>query len=144
MVTFEALNEQNHKISELSHVLSNLIHNRSLCDTEVTSDLFFDYVKSVQEHLDLEDHDLYSNLLLHADLNVKNTANRFLSGSQEIKRVFKAYLKRWCRRQDLLIDDHDRFINETEEMFRLVLDRIQDETERLYPLIREIDDARAA
>jgi hypothetical protein len=45
----------------------------------------------------------------------------------------------------MLIKDHHTFVNETEDMFRLVLNRIQDETEQLYPLIRKVSgDSRVA
>jgi hypothetical protein len=36
------------------------------------------------------------------------------------------------------IAQHDRFLVDTEKFFHLILQRIQDETEKLYPLIREI------
>jgi len=51
------------------------------------------------------------------------------------------YTKQWCPRKNtgsLAIHDHERFLKETEEMFGLVLDRIQNETEKLYPLVREL------
>ena len=38
----------------------------------------------------------------------------------------------------LAIADHERFLKDLEEMFELVLDRIQMETEKLYPLVREL------
>ena len=34
--------------------------------------------------------------------------------------------------------NHDRFYEDTEKMFDLILQRIQDETEKLYPLIRKL------
>jgi hypothetical protein len=73
---------------------------------------------------------------------VKNTADRFLSGSVEIKKIFAEYVKEWCSQKDrvLTIRNHGDFVKETAEMFELVLDRIQRETEHLYPLIRKLDD----
>ena len=53
------------------------------------------------------------------------------------------YTKTWCPKKQagsLTIADHDRFLKDTEEMFELILDRIQDETEKLYPMIRELSD----
>ena len=71
-----------------------------------------------------------------------NTADRFLSGSVEIKRIFAAYLKDWCdeRKRELKIADHAAFVEDTNQMFGLVLDRIQRETENLYPLIRRLEE----
>ena len=138
MISFKELNEQNQKITELSRVLNLLISDRSICDTDTTCDLFFDYIAKVKEHLDVEERELYRELLTHSDMEVKNTATKFLSGSGEIKKVFKQYVKRWCRNKQLRIKDHDRFIAETHEMFEMVLDRIVHETEYFYPVVRSV------
>ncbi len=139
MVSFEELNRQNDKITELSNVLAYLINDRSICDTQVTCELFFEYVDKVKQHLELEEKELYQTLLAHKEGNVRNTAKMFLSGSSEIKRVFSQYLKRWCKNKELRIKDHEQFVSETREMFELVLRRIEDEVEHLYPTVREVN-----
>ena len=135
------LHLQIHKITELSNILTNLLSDRSLCDTEVTCELFFRYVDSVKDHLKNTDSNLYAQLLDHSDAHKNKVANLFISGSKEIKRIFSAYTKKWCNisRKELKIKKYDDFYNETIEMFELVLKRLQDETEHLYPLIS--DDA---
>jgi hemerythrin-like domain-containing protein len=140
MVTYDDLHQQNHKITELTNILHLLLQDRSLCDSEVTCSLFFDYVDRVKEHLDVTDNSLYARLLSSGDQRVKNTASRFMGGSKEIKRIFASYLKKWCklRQRELAIKQYDEFIAETSEMFEMVLDRIQDETEHLYPLVRQV------
>jgi len=140
MVTYDEINTQNDKITELSNVLGYLLADRSMCDTQVTCDLFFDYVDQVKEHMELSDKKLCGKLLVHADRSVTNTAKNFLSGSIEIKRIMSAYLKKWCRKgtKQLRIKDYDEFRADTEELFDLVLNRIQNETEHLYPLLRKI------
>ena len=40
------------------------------------------------------------------------------------------------------IGDYDAFAVETEEMFNLVLDRIQSESEKLFPMVREVTGER--
>lgn len=138
MISFKELNEQNEKITELSQVLSLLIMDRAICDTDTTCDLFFDYIDKVKAHLDVEERELYRELLTHSDAEIKNTANKFLSGSGEIKRVFKQYVKKWCRNKQLRIKNHDQFIAETNDMFDMVLDRIVNETEHFYPVVRDV------
>jgi len=135
------LHLQIHKITELSNILTNLLSDRSLCDTEVTCELFFRYVDSVKDHLKHTDSNLYAQLLDHSDAHKNKVANLFISGSKEIKRIFGAYTKKWCNlsTKQLRIKKYDDFYNETIEMFELVLKRLQDETEHLYPLIS--DDA---
>lgn len=147
MITYDELNSQNHKITELTNVLSYLLKDRQMCDTGICCDLFYQYRDRIKAHLDVVDH-TYSSLLSHSDNKVNNTARSFMGGSQEIKKIFTQYSKQWCakHKQELRISDHKKFIKETDDLFELVLNRIQDETEHLYPLIREIkgDKQRAA
>ena len=142
MITFAELHAQNHKITELSNVFLYLIRDRAMCDTEVACDLFFDYAKKVREHVDLVDKQLCGRLISYPDQSVKNTADRFMSGSPEIKRIFSSYLKDWCseKHKELNVRNHERFVEETNQMFTLVLERIQRETEHLYPLIRRLEE----
>lgn len=142
MIAFSQLHAQNHKITELSNVFIYLVQNREMCDTDTACDVFFEYAAKVKEHIELVDRELCGRLISHPDQRVKNTADRFLSGSIEIKRIFNQYLRGWCSesKRNLKIKDHDEFVKETEQMFALVLDRIQRETEHLYPLIRRLED----
>ena len=147
MITFEELNTQNHEITELTNVLSYLLADRAMCDTRICCDLFYRYGDRIKAHLDMVDH-TYTDLLTNSDTKINNTARMFMSGSQEIKHIFAKYTKTWCekRKHALHISSHDKFYEDTSKMFELILNRIQDETERLYPLIREIkgDSQRAA
>ncbi len=139
MLSFDELYDENHKISELSKVLSHLIQDRLLCDTSITSNLFFQYIEHVKHHLNVEEREIYQPLLMSSDNKIKNIANQFLSGSGEIKRVLRQYTKRWSKKNSLWIKDHRLFIQESRDIFTLVDARIINETERLYPLIRNLD-----
>jgi len=140
MITYEELHEQIHKITEISNVFLYLIEDRMMCDTEITCDLFFDYVGRVKDHLEVQDKTIYSAILHDGDASAKETAENFMSGSKEIKRIFQSYLKKWSKqgKHQLVISNYDDFSDETRDMFDLVLNRIQDETERLYPLVKSI------
>lgn len=144
MVSFSELHTQNHKITELSKVLLHIISERSLCDTDVTCDIFFDYTTKVKAHLDQEERELYRDLLTHSDSEVKATATKYLSGSADIKRILKSYLKHWCRNKNLRIKDHEKFVRESEDIFNLINDRISDEVENFYPMIRQINGNQMA
>lgn len=140
MVTYEELHAENHDITELSNILLYLFNERSMCDTDTCCELFNRYTDKVKQHIDRVDRNLYSNLLTHEDHDIQQLARNFMSGSQEIRKIMTAYMKEWCPRQqagDLSIGDHARFMKESEELFGLVLERIQNETEKLYPLVRE-------
>jgi len=141
VITYEQLHNQNHRITELSNILLYLFKDRSLCDTSTCCELFQRYMQQVKEHIDLVDKNLYGELLQNDDNYIRNTARNFMSGSQEIRRIMTQYVRNWCptmHADALAIAQHDRFLADTEKMFELILQRIQDETERLYPLIRQL------
>ena len=141
MITYKKLNEQNHRITELSNVLSYLFKDRSMCDTDSCCSLFMNYVTLVKEHIDTVDKNMYSDLLGSPDDKVKNVARNFMSGSVEVKKILKDFNKHWCplkNKGELRIKDHQEFLEATDELFNIVLQRIQDETEHLYPLVRRM------
>jgi succinate dehydrogenase flavin-adding protein (antitoxin of CptAB toxin-antitoxin module) len=142
MTCYEELNLQNHKITELSNVLSVLLKDRSLCDTETCCSIFYNYMDQVNDHMKKVDSNMYSNLLKHQSSDANITANNFMSGSQEIKRIMKTYVRKWCGKanHDLSIGkgQHEIFLRETDDMFEMILNRVQDEMENLYPMVRKI------
>ena len=141
MITYEELNEQNHRITELSNVLHYLFQDRSMCDTGSCCDLFYHYVDLVRKHIDLVDKDMYSDMLASPDKKINNVARNFMSGSLEVKRILKDFSRHWCptKQHDALkIKDHEKFLKDTDELFEIVLQRILDETEHLYPLVRSL------
>jgi succinate dehydrogenase flavin-adding protein (antitoxin of CptAB toxin-antitoxin module) len=148
MITYDALHRENHNITELSNVLLYLFRERTMCDTDTCCELFHRFTNKVNEHIDLVDRNLYSQLLTHDDHQIQELARNFMSGSLEIKRIMATYMKQWCpvkAADNLNIRDYDQFLQESEGMFGLILERIQNETEKLYPLIRELSgDLRKA
>jgi hypothetical protein len=141
MVTYKDLNEQNHHITELSNVLSYLFKDRAMCDTDTCCSLFMSYVTLVKEHIDLVDKNMYSELLASPDEKVNNVAKNFMSGSVEVRKILNDFSKHWCpvkNKSELKIKDHQMFLDATDELFNIVLQRIQNEVEHLYPLVRSM------
>ena len=144
MISYKELNEQNHRITELSNVMRYLLKDRSMCDTDTCCELFHRYVDMVQEHIDTVEKNMYSDLLRSSDERANNTVKNFMSGSVEVKKIINEFTKQWCPVKtsgDLMIRDHDEFLQDTDRLFDLVLQRILDETEHLYPLVRNIKTA---
>ena len=141
MVTYTELNEQNHRITELSNVLHYLFKDRSMCDTGTCCNLFENYIALVKEHMDVVDKNMYSSLLNSSEPKISNVAKNFMSGSVEVKKILNKFTKTWCHVKnigELKIKDHQQFLDATDELFEIVLQRIQDETEHLYPLVRSM------
>jgi hypothetical protein len=141
MIKYDELNEQNHRITELSNVLGYLFKDRSMCDTRSCCELFYDYVDLVKAHIEMVDKDMYKELLQSPDDKINNVAKNFMSGSVEIKKILKTFSKKWCppkNKGTLNIKSHGEFLEETDDLFEIVLQRILDETEHLYPLVRSL------
>ena len=138
MVTFKELYEQNHKISERTKIILYMIQDRAICNSDVTCDLFFDLTDRIKKHMDIEERELYKEMLTHSDPKIKKVADNFLSGSTAIKRVFKQYLKRWCHNKNLRIKNHEQFVKETNDNFEMIQVRNINETEKYYPVVRSV------
>jgi hypothetical protein len=143
MITYEELHTQNHEITELSNVLLYLFKDRSMCDNGACCELFHRYMDKVKEHIELVDRNLIGKLLTHDDHDIQKLVKNFMSGSHQIKRIMSEYTRHWCptkTKPTLAVSAHEDFLSDTEMMFHLILERILNETEKLYPLIREISD----
>lgn len=139
MLAFDELHSQNHKLIESANILKYLFQERSMCDTDTACSLLYAFIDNLNHHMGMVDS-LYQALLCDKESSTNNTARMFMSGEQELKRIINQYTKKWCvkKRQQLNISNHDQFKRDTEEIFHLVFTRIQNETEHLYPLVKEI------
>jgi len=152
MISYEELQAQNHKITELSNLLGHVLIERTLCDNGECCQIFSNYMREVNEHMEAVDCNLYSELLLSEDLRVKNAAKSFMQGTVEIRRIMKEYVLKWCSKSgkrfafDEPGRDYEQFLDDSNAMFEIILDRIQKETEGLYPLVGQLqmEQQRAA
>ncbi|OEJ68468.1 hypothetical protein [Magnetovibrio blakemorei] len=140
MLSFEDLHMQNHQIAELAKTLSYLFQDREMCDSGITCELFERYRDKFDTHMS-HNKQIYSELLNNNDGTTRAIVGRFIEGEKEIKRLFKKYAEKWCKKGGLRIADHAEFVKETDKMFDLVWNRIQAESEQLYPLARKQDTA---
>lgn len=138
MITFEEINQHNHKILERINIIGYMIKDRTICDSDVTCDLFFDLMDRIKNQMDVEERELYKDMLTHNDVSIKKTADNFLSGAAEIRRVYKHYMKRWCHNKHLRIRNHEQFVQETDDFLELIQLRIMDKTEKFYPVVRTV------
>ncbi len=143
MISYEELNAQNDKITELTNVLSVLLKERSLCDSETCNNIFYNYMDLVNNHLQIIDSNMYTDLLSDSSIEANNTANNFMAGSQEIKKIMTVYARKWLNKKKHVLSigaKHTLFLKETDDMFKMILDRIQDEMEKLYPMVRKVSN----
>jgi len=143
MISYQELNTQTDKITELSNVLSVLLKDRTICDSETCCKIFYNYMEHVNNHLQLVESNMYPSLLSNSSSEANKIASNFMGSSQGVKHIMSTYVKKWCdkNRQGLSIGaKHDEFIKDTDDMFEVILTRIQDEAENLYPMVRKISN----
>ena len=143
MISYQELNTETDKITELSNVLSVLLKDRTICDSDTCCKIFYNYMEHVNNHMQNVEANIYPSLLSNASTDANMIASNFMGSSQGIKHLMSTYIKKWCdkKRQGLSIGaKHDEFIKDTDEMFKTILARIQDEAENLYPMVRKISN----
>ena len=140
MISYDALNSQIHTITELSNVLAYLVEDRAMCDTRTCCELFQRYIDNIKSHIDMVERSIYPLILTSGDQQAINSVSNFMNGSQEVKRILKQFTRNWCptKSETLKIRDHAAFIKDSDELFEVILQRLQDETEKLYLLSREV------
>ncbi len=134
MFTLDDLKKQNQEISELCEVLSVLVAHKSLHTNPYVCELMSRFKEKVWIHLVFEDNTIYSGLSEHSDAAIREVARNFHDSGREIKKRFSTYLRHWCKPVTEAID-HDALLEESEEIFRLIKQRIKYENEQIFPLI---------
>jgi len=143
MISYQELSTQNDKIIELSNILSVLLKDRSICDSTTCCKIFYNFMEHVNTHMQVVESNLYPDLLSNPAPEARNTAGNFMGSSQGVKHVMSSYAKKWCDKKQHALSigsRHDEFIQETDDMFNVILTRIQDEYENLYPMVRRISN----
>jgi hypothetical protein len=81
-------------------------------------------------------------LLTAAEPWAQNLARKMTADSSFLRHTIRDYQQHWSDgpRHPLHFREHTDFVDDTRDLFELFLDRIQRETELLYPLLRELDD----
>ncbi len=144
MNKYHQIIQQRKEIKELTYILKLLIEDQSFVQMETTCNLFFSYSNKVDNYFKTIETNVYKHMLVHSDQNVKRTAYRFMAGSCGIKRIFNQYKKTWCHNKKLRVKNYSRFVQESEDIFKLIMQRINDEAIHLYPVVKEISDRREA
>ena len=143
MTTYTHITNQHQQIKELTYILKLLIADQSFAKMNTTCSLFFKYSTKVEEYFRTIETSVYKHMLIHSDENVKKIAYRFMAGSCGIKRIFNQYRQKWCHNKTLRVRNHASFAEESEDIFGLILQRINDEARHLYPVIKEISNEKA-
>ena len=124
MIPIAKLREQHDEISELAQVLLLLIRDDTTRGARVVRQIFQQLADLLYEHFELEEKTLYAELLNHKDKQIRDTAWRFVSGAPHLKKFFSLYARHWCDLGDSK-EECDAFINESEEIFHILSERVK-------------------
>lgn len=103
---------------------------------ELAHHLLSDLMDRVKEHLRDEDRDLYPFLLVHEDPRVKGIAWEFIRTERPLRRTFEKYQKKWLQRCNFPLNE--AFLRETDEIFKVLSDRMEREEQVLFPKLLEV------
>ncbi len=132
MIPIEEFRAENREIKDLCTLLTASIEDYSLRQNSVVCELLDRFVARVKAHLIHEDRSIYGDLLKMHTPKARNVANHFLGNTQELKRIFNAFSRDWCRKPHPE-KEHAKYIKETKEIFRLICDRIEFEENKIFP-----------
>lgn len=136
MIQLSELKQQHQEIAELIQVLSILIHDKSVRQTNTVFKLFEQLFEKLNRHLELEGKTLYPELLVHKNEMLQEVATRFLSGSDAIGKFFTKYIKN-CYAWQAAVEKDDSFVQETDKIFDFLKKRVKAEEEEFFPFILE-------
>jgi hemerythrin-like domain-containing protein len=137
MVKIEELRAENQEIVELCEVLTALIDHSHLRNNPVFCELIARFSNKVKAHLSREDQAMYSEMLTHSEKKLRDTASLFMGNTRELKKLFAGYAKQWCHPSPDA-HEHAAFVKETQDMFRIIKERIRMENEQLFPVLAQI------
>ena len=99
-------------------------------------ELLCDLADKVRAHLAEEDRGLYPSLLIHEDPKIKSIAWGFISEEKPLRKTFEDYHRKWLKHFDF--DFTEELERETNEIFDMLLYRIDREEQELLPKLLEI------
>ncbi|AJA47344.1 hypothetical protein CPAST_c12440 [Clostridium pasteurianum DSM 525 = ATCC 6013] len=86
-------------------------------------------------HLQSEDKFLYPYLIKNGDTNMKNLAKKYINDMGNISERFQKYKDKF-NTENKFKASIDKFVVETNDIFKLLKNRLNSEDEKLYPLIK--------
>jgi len=135
MVPVNEFREENQEISNLCDVLCTLLGNEKVVTNPIVCELFERFHKQLSAHLEHEDRSAYGDLLRHHGDAATKLASEFLENTHELKKIVKRHNKKWCNGSEE--KDIPAFIKETNELFKLVDQRLGLEENKLFPILEK-------
>lgn len=128
-----ALAAEHRQIAAMARELAATVSGSALPDPLAFLQFRREFGRVLTRHLKREEWAVYPQLTTHADPRVRALADTLCAESQRFSFAFAAYAGRWTAPK--IAADWPVFREETLEMIGGLLDRIDAEDNRLYPLL---------
>jgi len=126
---------QHKEILELVNRLSGYLNEQKLKnDAQEARNILSRLSGALKVHLAMEDNSLYPRLLASRDDKIKKIARQFIEETGGIATVFNNYLDKWPNPASIEGNPME-FINESNQFFNALKNRIYREDNILYPLV---------
>ena len=139
MQSLESYRKHHSEILGMIEDLRSLLTKEQLTirpNAKTAYQMLCDLSAKVRTHLAEEDKGLYPALLIHEDPKVKSIAWGFISGEKPLRQMFDDYYRKWLKNCDFNFSSE--FVSETDDIFDMVLRRVEREEQILFPKLLEI------
>jgi len=135
MLITDDYRKQHEEILELVTKLSGYLYEQKLKkEAQEARKILSKLSGALKVHLAMEDNSLYPRLLASKDEEIKKIARQFIEEIGGIAPVFNNYINKWPNPASIESNPSE-FVNETNELFNALKNRIDRENNILYPLI---------
>lgn len=131
------LKRQHTEITELVRAIKELINKNNIENeaNEIAKNINILSGK-LKIHLNSEDRFLYPELLNNKNDKLKSMARGYIKDMADISSVFMKYKDKFNTKSKIIVDI-DKFKKESEQIIKVLSNRINKEDRELYPLISE-------
>lgn len=133
MIPVEEFRKENSEIRELSNLLNHVVEDYSLINNSVVCELLDRFTRCVTQHLEHEDRSIYRDLMKKHTADADHLADLFLGNTRELKRIFNTYKRDWCKTPHKE-SDHQEYISESQQIFKMVNERLDFEENKIFPV----------
>jgi len=138
-VKTENLQRQHKELLEEAKQISKYLEPRTLSKNAAEVHILLSKMAGkLKIHLEMEDKVLYPALLKYPDEKIQKLTQKYLNEIGNIADTFKKYLAKWPQKMSIQLNPVE-FIEETQEIFKVLYQRINKEDNELFPLIKDLE-----
>jgi len=140
MIETKRFTDDHNNLLNIAEKLSkNLDINKLSKDAKETKIILSDLLSHLHVHLSVEDKAIYPLLLSHSDSYVKSTAQEFVTQFEDIREKINQYKHTWSSTADIQ-NNPTLFIEQTNDLIAVLLNRIELEDNDLYSYLETLED----